>query len=874
MNVLCAQNFQTDSLSINDSLDNVLINNNDTLSGKDSLHINNPAKKNMLDDIIKSSSSDSMVYDLVNKKIIMLNKCVIDYGTIHLEAGYAELDMRSKLLIATGINDSIGRLIQKPVFKDGDQEYNCEMLKYNFDTKRGYITNVMTKQGEGYIHGEKIKKFEDNVTDLRHGSYTTCDQENPHFQFRFTKGKLIPKDKIVTGLTYLEIEDIPLPLGVPFGIFPIIEGGTSGIIIPGYGNSAERGFFLENGGYYWHINDYLNIKILGDIYTRGSWAIKPTITYNKRYKYSGSFNFSYAQNKSGIRKSSSYVSRNDFKVTWTHKQDAKANPNQSFSANVNFVTSKYNQTNPSTVTDYLSNTFNSSISYQTSFFNQQLHFSLNAGHSQNTLDRTMTFTLPDFSLSTSKIYPFKRKISVGDTKWYEKIYFSYSMVGKNELSSVDSVIFKGNLMDKMRNGIKHSIPIGLSTNIFNVIQWNISANYTERWYSKFYDMYYENDTTYKNGKTITPHLVENSTYGFRAARDFNFSTSLTTTLYGMYQFKKVFVRAIRHVVTPVMSFTYTPNFGTSFWHYYKTYINKDGEDVKYSIFKSSTYSPLYGYPTDGESGNIAFSIDNSLEIKVRNKQDTVTGMKKIKLIESLKLSTGYDIAKDSLNWNNLDISGRSKIIDGLVVEYSTSLCPYKVNSDGLKINKFLWNTDRRLFAPPSQSWNLGFNYTLNQDTFKKEKKNGNSNQNEQSINTPPEGSVPIEEALNTRDIYVDWNNPWSMSIAYNFNYQIIQSIGSDGNYVKTINKINAASFSGDVNITPKWKVGYNLKFDLNNFDLTYANLSIYRDLHCWEMRLVWVPFGGAKSWSFTVNVKASALNSLKYEKQKDMRDYL
>lgn len=819
----------------------------------------------MFEEIIKSTSFDSMIFDMVNKKVILINKCVIDYGNIHLEAGYAELDMTTKVLTAKGLEDSLGVIGQKPIFKDGEQEYRCETIKYNFDTGRGYITGVMTQQGDGYLHGNKIKKMEDDVTNLRNGGYTTCDHEHPHFTFRFTKGKLIPEDKIVTGLTYLEIEDIPLPLGIPFAIFPLLDGGTSGVIIPGYGNSAERGFFLENGGYYWHVNDMLNVKLLGDIYSRGSWAIKPSITYKKRYKYSGSFSFSYAQNKTGIRKSSKYQSRNDFKINWTHTQDPKANPNHSFSANVNFVTSQYNKTNPSTTTDYLSNTFNSSIAYQTSFFNKKLNFSLNAGHTQNTLDGKMTFTFPNFSLSSPKIYPFKKKVASGKQKWYEKIYFSYSMVGKNELTSVDSLLFEGNIWDKMKNGIKHSIPIGYNAKIFNIMQFSVSANYTERWYSKYFDKYYQSDTTYEDGIAVPPHLVEDPIYAFKAARDFNFSTSLNTTIYGMMQFKKFFVRAIRHVVTPSLSFNYTPDFGTEFWNYYDTYTNSYGEQVKYSIFSANGYSPLYGTPNDGESGRFNFSLDNSLEIKVRNKKDTITGTKKIKLIESLRLSTGYDIARDSLNWSDLSISGRTKVIDGLTLEYSTSLCPYKVNENGVKVNQFLWDTDRKLFAPPSHTWRLGFTYSLNQNTF---------NKTDNQPQAVPDGMIAVEDALTARDVYIDWDNTWSVNISYNFNYVITQKMQNDGTYMKQIDVINAASLSGNVNITDKWKIGYNLKFDIKELDLSYANLSVYRDLHCWEMSFNWVPFGGAKSWSFTINVKAPSLNSLKYEKQKDMRDYL
>ena len=839
----------------------------------DSLKFENTTTKkanSSFNEIISSTASDSMVYDIKNRKITMFDSCVINYGNVHLESGKAELNMDDKTVVAKGIDDTTKNIVQHPVFVDGEQTYKSKLIKYNFETKQGYVTDVITQQGESYLHGEKIKMLNNNVINLRNGAFTTCEHDDPHFRFRFTKGKMIPDDKIVTGLTYLEIAHIPLPLGVPFGIFPLnnSHSGKSGIIVPTYGNSAERGYFLENGGYYWYINDYITLKLLGDIYTRGSWAVKPSFTYRKRYKYNGAFSFSYAQNKSGIKRSTHYVSRNDFKVSWQHRQDPKANPNHSFSANVNFVTSQYNKHNPSVVNDYLSNTFNSSIAYQTSFFNHKVNFSLNAGHTQNTIDGRMTFTFPDFALSTTKIYPFKRKVQVGKQRWYEKIYLSYAMNGKNELSSIDSLLFEGNVFDKMRNGIRHTLPVGFNTKIFNVIQWNINANYTSRWYFKYFEYALEHDTTFRD--TLVAKLVGQQHYGFKAARDFGVNTSLNTTLYGMLQMRKFFIRAVRHVVTPSLSFNYTPDFGTSFWNYYKTYRNASGEEIKYSIFRSDDYSPLYGYPPDGESGNLSLSIDNSLEIKVRNKKDTITGTKKIKLIESLRLSMSYDVAKDSLNLSNLNISGRTKIIDGLQLEYSTSLCPYKTGADGRLIDEFVWKTEKRLFAPPSQSWRIGFSYNLNENTFTKKKKTTQTPDGEHAV---AGDAVPLEEALSTNNVYIDWDNKWNVNISYNFNYRIIKTLQQDGSYKKTTDKINALSLSGNVNVTDKWKVGYNMKFDLDKFDMTYANFSVYRDLHCWEMRFNWVPFGLAKSWSFSINVKASMLSSMKYEKQKDMRDY-
>lgn len=847
----------TDSISIlSDTL------NKSNINVKDTTNLDNKTQKSnsFLNDIIKGSSADSLVNDIQNKKIYLYNNCVIDYGSIHLEAGYSEIDYSqgnkfSQSIYATCIKDSLNNIVQYPKFRDGNEEFICQTMRYNFNTEQGYFTNVIMQQGEGYLHGEAVKRFADNSINAYKGGFTTCDLEHPHFQFRFKKGKIIPQDKIVTGAIHLEIEDIPLPLGAPFAIMPLSETRTSGVVIPNYGNSNERGYFLENGGYYWRINDYFDGKLLGDIYSRGSWAVKPSIRYKKRYKYDGSLGFSFAVNKLGIKGTSGYSSRNDFKIRWIHRQDAKARPRSSFSANVNFVTSSYNKYNPSTTTDYLSNTFSSSIAFQTSFLKNKVNLTLSAGHSQNTLNNTMTFTLPEFSLSVAKLYPFKRKVMAGKPKWYEKIHINYSLVGKNQLSSIDSLLLKEPILEKLNNGVKHSISIGFNTNLFKHINFSISGNYYERWYSKFANAYYISDTTYnEDGSPIAPHLSIEEQYGFKAARDFNLNTSLSTTLYGMVQFKKGYFRAVRHVVNPSVSFNYRPDFGTPFWGYYKDYIDANGELRKYSIFNVGNFNSLYGSPTDGASGSIGFNIGNSFEIKVRSKKDTITGLKKIKLIDNLNLSTNYDLAKDSLNWAPLTISGRTSIFPGLNINYSTQLSPYKVNENGVTINEFIWKTEKRLFAPPSHSWNLGFTYNITPSTFKKNKKKS-------------DGEDQSEQIINHYD-YIDWDNPWNVSINYNYSY-IIRKKYVNGEIENDITKVSAVSLRGNVNMTPNWKVGYNLAFDLKELDLTYVNLSVYRDLHCWEMSFNWIPFGGQKSWSFKINVKAAMLNSLKYEKKNE-----
>jgi len=862
-----------DSISdVNGAEIDTLITNSDSIfSISDSIflpnsqNISSPAKKKaFLEDIIKNQSSDSMENDLIRKKIYYYNNVVIDYGKLHIESGYAEIDMNEMTLFARGYYDEDGKLVQKPKFKDGDEEFDAETIRYNFDTGKGYVTNIMTQEGEGYLHGEQVKLFDDNTTMMRNGGFTTCDHEHPHFQFKFKKGKVIPKDKIVSGLTYLEIEGIPTPIGLPFAIFPLnIDGGTSGLIIPTYGNSNEKGFSLENGGYYWYVNDKIGVKVVGDIFSRGSWAVKPSMNYNKRYKYNGSFGFAFAKNKKGIKGTPSFYSQNDISVVWKHNQDPKARPNGLFKADVNFFTSTFNKNNPANTNNYLSSTFSSSISYQTSFLKKKVNLTAKLGHSQNTKTRSMTFTLPDIYLAVNKINPFKRKVQIGSTRWYEKISFNYTMSAKNEITSIDTLFFAEPIVDKLKNGINHAFKASFNTNVLKVLNFSVSANYTARWYSKYAEAHYQRDTLFIGTDTIPPGLVVDQIHKLKAARDFNFDASLGTTLIGEVQLKKGPLRAIRHVFTPSLSFRYSPDFGTDFWGYYDFYEDANGDSAKYSIYHVGKFTSLYGYPDDGASGRINISLGNNLEIKVRAKNDTITGMKKIKLIESLAISTNYDIAKDSLNLAPLSISGRTSIVKGLNLNYSTHLYPYKVNEQGRMINEFIWKTEKKLFAaPPSQTWDVGFSYTLNENTFKKKKKDS-----PQTSNNDPETYLP-EEVLYSPYDYIDWNNAWSLNLDYKFIYTI-KNIMTKGVYEKQIDITNNLALHGNVSITPKWKVGYNLHYDINKLKMTYADLSIYRDLHCWEMRINWTPIGDRKGWNFTINVKAGMLNSMKYEKKSD-----
>lgn len=858
----------TDTLTI--SNDSMFISNDtiiDSIISRDSItevtSEKAPQKKSMIDDMIERSCNDSTIQDLRNNKVYYYGDAKVVYDDITIEADYIEFDFDKRTVFAKGLADSTGKIQGRPVFYEGGKKYLSEEMTFNFETKKGIITKVFTEDAMGYIHGSRIKKMDDNTINIKSGSYTTCSNpEHPHFEFHFGKAKVIPDDKIVTGPAYFKLEETPLPIGVPFGIFPNSKGQRNGILIPSWGESANRGFYFENGGYYWGINEYMDLQLVGDIYTRGSWAIKPTFRYNKRYAFNGSFSGSYAVNKIGSKGSADYNESTDFKVRWVHKQDPKARPKSSFSADVYIVSSNYNKYNAVSSNEYLSNTFQSSIAYQTKIGNL-FNFTANASHSQNTLTHIMTVTLPELTLSMNRIYPLKNIGNKAKKRWYKDLYISYTANAKNYISMADSLYFKPNWLNNLQNGIQHRIPISMPIKLFKYITWTTSATLTDRMYFKYFDKEWVNDTSMPNGGYLRTDTINQ----FRNAFSFDISSSLTTKLYGQVNFKKGPVRAIRHVFTPSIGISYNPDFSKDFWNYYDTYYDVNGVEQLYSMFQGN----IYGSPPSGKSGRINYSFGNNLEIKVPSRKDTITGMKKIKLIEDLSLSGSYDLAKDSLNFSYLSINGRTTLFKGLSVRYSSIWDPYVLDSSGRKqLNKFEWDVNKRLFRKNSVSWNFSLSYSLNNETFKKNKGTKNS-ETEQFKSTPLASEQEMNDIRSNPEDYVDWSTQWALSLSYNLtmsnNLSYINYILKDDRKV-----IQTLGVNGNVNLSPKWKVSVQTGWDFELKKLSYTSFTVYRDLHCWEMRFNWIPYGTYKSWNFSINVKASALQDLKLTKKKDYRD--
>ena len=815
--------------------------------------------KSAIEAQIDRTCNDSTIQDFKHNKIYYYGGAVIKYDDIEIQADYVEFDFEKHTVYAKGMPDSTGRIVGKPIFTQSGQKYLTDEMSFNFDTKKGVITKVFTEDNQNYLHGDRIKKMDDGKINIKSGSFTTCsNQEHPHFEFHFNKAIVIPDDKIVAKWLYFKLEETPLPVIAPFALIPNSKGQRSGIIIPSFGESANRGFYFENGGYYWAINDYMDLQILGDIYTRGSWALKPTFRYVKRYKFTGSLEASYAINKVGVEGSSDYTESTDFKIRWTHKQDPKARPKSSFSADVYIVSSNYNKYNAISTSEYLSNTFQSSIAYQTSFANK-FFLTVNGSHSQNTLTHQMTVTLPEVTLTMNRIYPLKNVGKAGKKHWYSELNMSYSVNAKNYVSLPDSLFFKdGRWLDNMQNGMQHRVPINLPIKLFKYFTWTTSLNLNDRMYLEHYEKNWVLDTM-GSGRVQTdtiPHFTNIFTY--------DVSSNITTKVYGMLRFKKGPVRAIRHVFTPTVGVSYNPDYSKEFWGYYSYYVDGNGNPQKYAYNQGS----IYGTAPGQKSGRITYNFSNNLEIKVPSRKDTIEGLKKIVLIENLSLSGNYDMAKDSLNWSYLTVSGRTTLFKNFSIQYASVWDPYVLDSTGTKqLNKYEWDVNHRLFRKKSVTWNFSASYTINNQTFKKDK----DKKKDMRKTTDLASEQELDDINNNPDDYVDWSTTWSLSLSYNLR------LSNNPTYINYIlndyrTTVQTLGLTGSINLSPKWKLSAQTGWDFESHKISYTSLTIYRDLHCWEMRFNVIPYGTYKSWNFQINVKASALQDLKLTKKKDYRD--
>lgn len=820
-----------------------------------------------LDEVVEGKNTDSLYYDVINRKVYIYNEGDIKYADKSLKADFMRIDMNTKEIYAYGKPDSVDGKATKtqPVFTDGGGSYTMDTITYNFDSEKALIRGVATQQGDGWLVGGRIKKQPDNSINIQHGKYTTCEHtDHPHFYLAMTKAKVIPGKKIITGPAYLVMEDVPIyPLCIPEGFFPVTTGAKSGLLMPTYGEDGARGFFLRGLGYYFILSPHMDLALTGGIYTLGSWEVNASSRYVKRYKFSGNLNFDFSSIKTGDKGEADYIKQNNFKFTWTHSQDPKANPGSTFSASVNLSTSGYSKYSATSLNDILATQTNSSISYSKSWAGTPFSLSMNMAISQNSQTKAISVTFPNVVFNVARIYPFKRKEAVGKQRWYEKISFTYTGKLTNSASAAENAIFSKETFRNMKNGVEHTIPVSSNFTLFKYINLTPSFNYTERWYFKR-QMQEWNPVTNKVDK-LDPE------YGFYRIYNYNASVSMNTTIYGMWQMKKktAKVQAVRHTITPSVGASYMPDFGDQKFGFYKV-VQSD------SLGGHTLYSPYsdnaYGIPGRGAAASINFSLKQSLEMKVLSKRDT-SGVKKLKIIDDLSLSGSYNFLADSLGLSNISMSLRTTIYGNFGINLSATLDPYQVTPQGVRINKLMFKKGLpgRIM---STGWSFGY-------TFKS--RNDKSQAAINDINTiPPEYFNPFSDPYGLMDpvlrrqymaqAYYDFSIPWNLGFNYVISYNASYTNNGTTGYKKNVNQ--TLGFNGSINLTPKTGISFTSGFDIQNKKLTTTSISITRDLHCWQMSFVWIPFGSHRSWSFNIGVKAASLADLKYDKSQTMYDNL
>ena len=859
-------NAQTDtSISVSDSAGII-----ETLNSKDfNLHsVSDSVKRNdsittstISKDAIESKitykARDTIKYDFINQKVFLYGAAVVTYEDIELQAEYIELKMDSNLVFAIGVKDSTGKVVGSPVFKEGGTEYKSQSMTYNFKTEKGIIKEVITQDGEGYVHGEAVKKNPDDVVYIQNGLYTTCDEGHPHFSIWAKQLKIIPNDKIIVKPANLIIEDVNTPILVPFGIFPNKKGGKSGILVPMPGESERDGFYLFNAGYYFYMGEKADLEIEADIYSKGSYAVRPTFNYRKRYKRSGWVKIRHKNTVTGvIPEDPNYSEVKDYWLDWNHRQENNARPNSNFSAAVNLGTqTSFNNDLNTPDQDFLRGNFTSKISYTKYMLQRKLNFSVNARQNQNNTNGVMNVSLPEFNLNMQRMFPFKSKNSV-TSKWYDQIGISYNGNFKNDLSlQTDSVTLSVENFDTIantfRNGVQHSIPIGTNIKMMKHFTLNPSINYNEVWYFNSKEKTMDpNDTNY------TVQEITND--GFVRGGNVTASANLTTKVYGMLQFKKGLVRAFRHVITPSIGLSYTPENKTGI-KTYKDYRDSIPKEVEYSIFEDG----VYGRPDRNASGKLNLGLLNSFEMKVRSRSDTGDGTTKIKLLENLRFGTGYDFIKDSLQWDNISINGNSNITNnlGVLVGGALDLYAFKEDSTGslYRSSAFEYTENQRLGN--LRSGNIGLNFNISGGKGKKDQKKENPEENDEYQNENEEEYMD-NQSIRREYAQVDWDIPWSLSVVFQLGYQKNLVSGKLEDNITTTTTAN-----GDLSITKNWRLTYNIYFDTKELKVSYARLGITRNLHCWQMTMDWVPIGDRQSYSFNIGVRANILSDLKLDKR-------
>jgi lipopolysaccharide assembly outer membrane protein LptD (OstA) len=817
--------------------------------------------KAYLDAPVIYPAKDSTVISMTDKKIRMYGGAKITYQKMEVTADYIEMSIDRKELYATGRKDTSGQLTGKPVFKDGEETIECKELRFNFNSKKSYVVDVVMKQEpEGFMHSQYTKRDSSGTLNIKDGKYSTCDAPEPHFYFNITKGMMVPNKMIVTKALYLVVEGIPLyVIGLPFGFLPKQQKRATGILMPKYGEERNRGFFLRDGGYYFAFNDKLDLSLTGGIYSRGSWSLGAQSRYRKIYKYSGNLGFNIANNVTGEKGLDGYKKQKDFSVTWSHAQDAKANPYNDFNASVNFSSSSYdknntyydNSTQNQNPLERLTNQKSSSISYRRKFANPLFNFTAKLGHSQNSIDSTVVLNAPSGNFSIGRIYPFKWASKGAKQKWYEKIEMRYTSSFENKVKAREDSIFKPEIFSKMRNGFQHEIPLSASFKPIENMTFTPSLNYQ----GMLYFSYIEKTWDPALNKVIINRINQ---LNYVQALSPNFNLSYSPRIYGFFDFKRGKIKTIRHMMSPSLSFGYRPDLGYDFGRFQRTLVTMETDDKGLMYADEQSYSifdeGIYRLPSvAGRYGNISFSLGNNIEMKVKNPSDTTGQLKKVKLLESLNLSTSYDIFRDSLKLSPVQLTARTMILEQLNLSFRSVFNAYAIDSSirygrttYRTINTFEVSRSGKPLRLTDADFSLGFAFPL-----KAKQQASSQAQSKPKPKEPDSGE------------FKDYKPKWNLRVDYNFRY-------SKPYLESTITQ--SLRLSGDLGLTEKWNLTFSSGYDFVNQKFTYTTMGISRNLHCWTMNINLVPFGEFKSYTFSISANGSLLKDIKYEKRKDWRD--
>ena len=825
----------------------------------DTITLDSIKKKPILESKIKRKAVDYERFDQKKKLITLYNQAEVYYQDIELKSGIIVIDYQKSEVYAGRIKDSTGAFTQRPIFKQGTNVVEPDSIRFNFKTKKALVWNSRTNQGEFNVKAEVTKKENDSVYFMKNARFTTAkDIDNPEYYFQTKKVKFVPGKKVVVGFTNMVIADVPTPVSLPFAFFPMTEKSRSGIIIPSYNDSNTRGFSLQNGGYYFALTDNYDLAVLGDYYTNGSYGVRFESSYAKKYRFIGNVNVRFENLINSERGYPDYSRTNIYNIQWSHAKDAKSNPNSRFSASVNLGSSKYfvNSINQQNVGSRLNNSLSSSISYSKTFNSvPQVNLTLAATHSQNTNTEQINMTLPTLQVSVDRMYPFAQRDGVkkGIVK---NINFQYNLRGENRITTTDSLFFKREMFRDAKVGFQHSIPLSTNFKIFKYFSATTSVNYNEVWYLKTIKRQF--DATQNN-------IVDTDVQGFDAFRTYNFSAGLGTTIYGTFNFgEKKKIQAIRHVMRPNASYSYTPSFS----RYYDTY-DADGSGTmikEYTRFDTG----IFGAPGKNMSNNLGFNLSNTFEAKVTEKDSTKTEPKKIMLLNNLNFSTNYDISADSLKWSPMRVSGGTQLFkQKMNVNFAATLDPYAINNSGNRINT--WNIDNGGSLFRMTSANMTLNYSFNskdgESTDKKNKqgeRNGGREDDLFGTNTDlsdrRDSQFKKDESEDdTTSEFFKYELPWDMNLAYSLTY-------SNNNREKKITG-NSVMISMNTDLTPKWKVGVSTGYDFVNKGVTFTQFRFERDLLSWRMDFNWVPFGENAYWGFFIGIKAGVLSDIKYDKR-------